>query len=84
LTSTRAKIKDVERQVQEQAGYVVEKEISKGHPLGATIHLADCTMAQRETRTISAEEARFALTKDGGFFQPCEFCAPKKALGVDE
>lgn len=84
LQDTRRKIQDVERQVQEQAGYIVEKEISKGHPLGATIHLADCTMAQRETRTISGEEARFALTKDGGFFTPCEFCDPRKALGVGE
>ncbi|MEV6181365.1 DUF6233 domain-containing protein [Streptomyces sp. NPDC052015] len=84
LQDTRRKIEVLERQVQEQAGYVVEKAIREGHPLGATIHVADCTMVQRETRTISGAEARFALTKDGGFFTPCEFCAPGKTLGIGE
>jgi hypothetical protein len=82
LDQTRRKIKDIEQQVHKQAGYVVEKEITKGHPLGATVHLADCTMAQRETRPVSEDEARFALTKDKGFFTSCEFCAPEKTLGL--
>jgi hypothetical protein len=83
LQDTQRKIAAVEQQVREQA-YVVEKEIREGHPLGATVHLDTCTMAQRETRPVSADEARFALTKDKQFFQACEFCAPGKALGIGE
>jgi CHASE3 domain sensor protein len=83
LQDTQRKIAAVEQQVREQA-YVVEKAIREGHPLGATVHLADCTMAQRETRQVSADEARFALTKDKGFFTSCEFCAPAASLGVGE
>ncbi|MEV5989216.1 DUF6233 domain-containing protein [Streptomyces sp. NPDC052051] len=43
---------------QASTGYVVEKAIRKHHPLGATIHLADCTAPQRETRRLSANDAR--------------------------
>jgi hypothetical protein len=84
LDQTRRNIAAVEREVQQEAGYIVEKEIREGHPLGATIHLATCTMVQRETRTVSADEARHALTKDKQFFQACEFCAPAASLGIGE
>jgi len=38
-------------------------------------------MPERDTRSISADDARTALAKDGRFFLACEFCAPDKALG---
>lgn len=64
--------------------YVSEQEIHKGHPLGCTIHIGDCTMAARPTTGLTAEEARRALTKDAQFFHPCEFCRPDTALGILE
>ncbi|MFI9598962.1 DUF6233 domain-containing protein [Streptomyces sp. NPDC052043] len=79
LQDTRRKITALE---QAAARYIVEKQIREGHPLGATIHLADCTMPQRETRPLSAEDARAALTKDAQFFHACEFCAPDRSLGI--
>lgn len=81
LRDTRRKIRDLEQQ-QAEVSYVVEKKIRDDHPMGATIHLAGCTMPERETNPISAGDARVALTKDGKFFQPCEFCAPRKSLGI--
>ncbi|MEV6841715.1 DUF6233 domain-containing protein [Streptomyces sp. NPDC051133] len=50
------------------------------HPLGAGVHVADCTVIQRDTRPISADEARTALG-DGKFFRACEFCGPDSNLG---
>ena len=82
LESTRRKIRDLEQQQARPVEYKVEKQLREGHPLGATIHLADCTMTQRDTRSISADDARAALTKDGKFFRGCEFCAPGRALGI--
>jgi nitrile hydratase len=82
LETTRRKIHDLEQQERQAVGYVVEKKIHEGHPLAATIHLADCTMPARETRPIDAETARRGLTEDPAFFQACEFCDPRKSLGV--
>ena len=62
-------------------GYKVEKRLSEGHPLGAAIHVADCTMTQRDTRPVSAEDARQALG-DPTFFRACGFCRPDSKLGV--
>ncbi|MEU5537484.1 DUF6233 domain-containing protein [Streptomyces sp. NPDC020362] len=81
LDSTRRKIRDVEQQT--AVGYMVERKIHEDHPLGATVHLADCTMAQRETRPLDAGTARTVLTKDTRFFQACEFCSPSSILGLD-
>lgn len=80
LHDTRRKIRDLEQQ-DAPAGYVVEKKIRDDHPLGAIVHLATCTMPERGTQPISADDARTALTKDGQFFHACEFCAPGKSLG---
>ncbi|QLJ06803.1 hypothetical protein HZZ00_37885 (plasmid) [Streptomyces sp. NEAU-sy36] len=79
LETTRRKIRDLEAQAVE---YVVEGEIHKGHPLGATVHVAGCTAIRREVRSFTAEEARFALTKDKRFFHGCEDCEPGKSLGI--
>lgn len=73
----------LEAPTQPATGYKLEKKLAEGHPLGATIHLADCTMLQRDTRPISADDARTALGKDPKFFQACEFCRPGKTLGLD-
>lgn len=83
LHDTRRKIRDLEAAASPPASYVVEKAIREGHPLGAIIHLADCTMANRETRPISADDARTALSKDAKFFHACEFCDPGKTLGIE-
>lgn len=83
LKDTRRKIQTLKPQVR-QPSYMLEKAIHQGHPLGATIHLADCTMADRETRPIDAGLAREGLTKDRGFFTACEFCDPGKSLGIDQ
>jgi len=84
LEHTRRKIADLEQAQQAVVGYVVEKQIREGHPLGATIHRADCTMPQRETSPFSAEDARAALEKDGRFFHGCELCMPGKTLGLEK
>jgi hypothetical protein len=84
LQHTRQKIHDLEQQEQQAPGYVVEKKIHEGHPLAATIHLADCAMPARETRPIDAVTARQGLTEDPRFFRACEFCAPDKTLGIAE
>ncbi|MBW8801424.1 MAG: hypothetical protein JF597_50160 [Streptomyces sp.] len=63
--------------------YMVEQQLSERHPLGADVHRADCTMAQRGTRPITAEGARQALVKDPQSFRPCEFCRPDRGLGID-
>jgi nitrile hydratase len=80
LETTRRKIRDLEQQ---QIGYVLEREIKQGHPLGATIHRADCTMPSRETRPVDASLARDGLTKDSRFFTACDFCDPRPSLGID-
>ncbi|WP_432171805.1 DUF6233 domain-containing protein [Streptomyces sp. 1222.5] len=67
---------------QRQAGFVVEKQLHAGHPLGATVHRADCTVIQRDANPISADEGRQALTGDGKFFHACEFCRPDAHLGI--
>lgn len=82
LHDTRRKIRDLEAAASPPVDYVIEKAIREGHPLGATIHLATCTMPGRETRPINTADARAALTKDSKFFHPCEFCAPDKPLGI--
>lgn len=83
LQDTRRKLRALAPRVR-QPSYILEKEIHKGHPLGATIHLVGCTMADRETRPIGADLAREGLTKDAGFFSPCEFCDPGKSLGIEK
>lgn len=83
LRDTRRKITQTEQQIQEQVGYVSEQAIREGHPLGATIHRANCTMIDRAVTTLSADDARTALTKDTKFFHPCEFCAPEKPLDIE-
>ncbi|MFJ9420658.1 DUF6233 domain-containing protein [Streptomyces sp. NPDC101249] len=82
LGDTRRKIEHVQQQVARQADYLVEKEVAKGHPLGATIHTVDCTMTSRETRTIDADTARKVLQEDARFFTACEFCNPAAPLGI--
>ncbi|WP_336115244.1 DUF6233 domain-containing protein [Streptomyces sp. PTD9-10] len=67
---------------QQASGYKVEQKLSKGHPLGAAVHLADCTMTQRGTRPVSADDARKVLSQDPQFFRACEFCRPDTKLGI--
>lgn len=81
LRDTRRKIAALETAASPPVGYVVEKKIRDDHPLGAIVHLATCTMPERDTQPISADDARTALAKDGQFFEACEFCAPDKPLG---
>jgi nitrile hydratase len=85
LQDTRRKIGQTEQQLQaeENVGYISEQAIREGHPLGATIHRANCTMVERAVTTLAADEARQALVNDPKFFHGCEFCAPGKALGVE-
>ncbi|MGY5103035.1 hypothetical protein [Streptomyces sp. 900105245] len=42
----------------EAGGFVVEKLLHVGHPLGATVHRAGCTGVQRDINPISAGDAR--------------------------
>ncbi|WP_432171148.1 DUF6233 domain-containing protein [Streptomyces sp. 1222.5] len=65
-------------------GYMVEKQLRAGHPLGAAVHRADCTMAQRDTNPIGADHARQALTSDQRFFRACDFCRPDTELGMPD
>ncbi|MFE3326913.1 DUF6233 domain-containing protein [Streptomyces sp. NPDC059176] len=83
LRQTDAKISELEQQQAQAASYKVEAEIRTGHPLGATVHRGDCTMAQRPTRPIAADEARLALAKDPAF-TGCEFCRPGDGIGMPE
>ncbi|WP_435279635.1 DUF6233 domain-containing protein [Streptomyces sp. 1222.5] len=69
-------------QQEEPSGFVVEKQLHAGHPLGATVHRADCTVIQRDANPVSADEGRQALTGDGKFFHACEFCRPDAHLGI--
>ncbi|WP_265560974.1 DUF6233 domain-containing protein [Streptomyces hygroscopicus] len=82
LDQTRRKIADLEQQQARPVEYKLEQKLRESHPLGATIHLADCTMTQRETRPISPDDARAALSKDRKFFMSCEFCRPDTKLGI--
>ncbi|WP_404830788.1 DUF6233 domain-containing protein [Streptomyces albidocamelliae] len=61
-------------------GYLVEQRLQAGDPLGAAIHTAHCRQTERETRAITADEARQALAGDPKFFRACDFCQPGKAL----
>ncbi|MER6279326.1 DUF6233 domain-containing protein [Streptomyces sp900105245] len=65
-------------------GYLVEQRLQAGDPLGAAIHTAHCRQTERETRAITADEARQALAGDPKFFRACDFCQPWKALGLVE
>ncbi|MFF8864740.1 DUF6233 domain-containing protein [Streptomyces sp. NPDC015139] len=68
--------------VEPAGGFVVEKQLHAGHPLGAAVHRAGCTVIQRDANPVSADEARQALTGDGTFFRACEFCRPVTALQI--
>ncbi|MFD8375327.1 DUF6233 domain-containing protein [Streptomyces sp. NPDC059688] len=68
--------------VEQAKGFMVEKRLHAGHPLGATVHRADCTMIQRDANATSADNARQALTDDRRFFRACEFCRPDDVLGM--
>ncbi|MFF8867866.1 DUF6233 domain-containing protein [Streptomyces sp. NPDC015139] len=73
------------QQEQETAGgFLVEKQLHAGHPLGAAVHRVGCTVIQRDANPIRADEARQALTGDGKFFRACEFCRPDAELGINE
>lgn len=80
LHDTRRKIQTLERQA-EQVGYISEQAIREGHPLGCTIHIATCAMITRPVTGLTADKARQALA-DTKFFQACEFCDPRKTLGI--
>jgi hypothetical protein len=83
LAQTRRTIADLEQQAQQApARYVIERKIRENHPQGAIVHLADCTMPERATRPVDADDARQGLTRDGQFFHACEFCSPDKTLGL--
>ena len=82
LRQTRREIGSLEQQMRTAPGYVAEKTVRKGHPLGATVHVAGCTTIRRETRPLSATDARTALGKDRKFFSACDFCAPAGALNL--
>ncbi|MER6429265.1 DUF6233 domain-containing protein [Streptomyces sp900105245] len=69
-------------QQEEASGFVEEKQLQAGHPLGATVHRADCTVIQRDANPISADDGRQALTGDGKFFHAWEFCRPDAHLGI--
>ncbi|MET7687929.1 DUF6233 domain-containing protein [Streptomyces sp. NPDC005483] len=85
LRDTRRKIEALEAQAQQTpARYVIEPKQHPKHPQPATLHLADCTMPQRRTVPASASEARVGLAKDADNIAACEFCAPDRALGLDE
>lgn len=82
LRDTRRKITQTEQQMQDQVGYISEQAIREGHPLGATIHRATCIKIERAVTTLTADEARQALTNDATFFGSCKTCDPWKALGI--
>ncbi|WP_435253656.1 DUF6233 domain-containing protein [Streptomyces sp. 1222.5] len=65
------------------AGFMVEQRLQAGHPLAAAVHVAGCQQTERETRPVTAAEARQALTQDPKFFRPCEFCRPQQRLGTE-
>jgi len=66
---------------QQAGGFVVEKQLHAGHPLGAAVHRAGCTVIQRDANPIGVEDARQALTGDRKFFRACDFCWPDTAWG---
>ncbi|MFG2639054.1 DUF6233 domain-containing protein [Streptomyces sp. NPDC048362] len=61
---------------------VGKKQLHAGHPLGAAVHRAGCTVIQRDANPIGADDARQALTGDGKFFRAGEFCRPDAELGI--
>ncbi|MER6434370.1 DUF6233 domain-containing protein [Streptomyces sp900105245] len=63
---------------------MVEKRLHAGHPMGAVVHRADCTVIQRDVNPIGVGDARQALTGDGKFFHACELCCPEAHLGIPE
>lgn len=81
LTSTRRKIHDLEA-VGQPVGYVIEPKRRPDHPEPALIHLATCTMPNRPTSPIQADDARLGLTRDPDTVAACEFCAPREQLGL--
>ncbi|MGW0795203.1 DUF6233 domain-containing protein [Streptomyces sp. NPDC002692] len=83
LRDTRRKIKEGEEWLAASGGYVSEREIKAGEPIGVTLHAASCTRIQHPTAVLDEAEARFALNKDGGFIHPCVHCHPEKALLPD-
>lgn len=82
LRDTRRKIAQTEQQIHDQAGYISEQAITEGHPLGATIHRANCTRIERPVTTLTADQARAALTNDATFFGSCKTCDPRNTLDI--
>lgn len=80
LHDTRRKIHSLQQIISNPAGqYVIEPKRHPTHPQPALIHLADCTMPQRKTLPVDADQARLGLAEDPDI-APCPFCTPRRGL----
>ena len=61
-------------------GYVLEPKKHPAAPQPALVHTAACTMPQRTTMPITADDARIALKDPAGISEACQFCRPDTEL----
>ncbi|MCX4575639.1 DUF6233 domain-containing protein [Streptomyces sp. NBC_01571] len=63
--------------------YMLEPKLGPQHPRAPYIHVGGCPMTQRDPSPCTPEEARLALTQSTVGAEPCDFCRPDTALGID-
>ncbi|MDT7847229.1 DUF6233 domain-containing protein [Streptomyces justiciae] len=60
--------------------FVVQQKRTPRGPEPSIIHVADCTMIEGTPHSITAHDARVALTDPT--IEPCGFCRPDTELGI--
>lgn len=61
-------------------GFMIEQRRTPTGPKEAAVHLDDCKMTTNLTHSISAHDARLALTD--AQLEACAFCRPDTELGI--
>jgi len=64
------------------SGFMIEQRRTPTGPQEAAVHLDDCTMTSNRTHSVTAHEARLALTD--AQLEACAFCRPDTELGILE
>ncbi len=81
-TPPPAAAKRPDEPAQPLTGYKLEPKKHPSSPQPAHIHVADCTMNNRRTSPLTADQARIALRDPAGLMEACEFCRPDTELGL--
>ncbi|MFE1383511.1 DUF6233 domain-containing protein [Streptomyces sp. NPDC058740] len=89
LRDIRIKIDEVEKRqaamrparvLPDGPGWVVAYLRERGRRIPAAVHIGDCTLAGKNTESLSGDEARRVLAE--GSIPGCHICRPERELGI--